>query len=240
MRYINAKSKYLINVKNKKIKRTFDEIVTKNVNITDDQLKRCKEYAKNYVNNTKDYSNLVSDTVKDNKARKEIAMQTVFAQKVAECGVLNYFKYRGLKPEILDERRISVKTCIDKDIHKRLIVDKDEFESKYRARYYIGTHLNLEVEDKKHPVKKYLAKDIYNVSTVQIYGYVDSRYLDSLRYETIINEQGKKEFKFYNQRNAETAKKDKYGKLPQECKWYYLDRVQDIEKLVVNIKNNKR
>lgn len=240
MTYINAKSKYLINVKNKKIKRTFDEIVTKNVNITQDQLKECKDYAKKYVNSTKDYSDLVSDTVKDEKARKEIAMQTVFAQKVAECGVLNYFKYRGLKSEVLADRKISVKTCVDKDIHKRLIVDKKEFESKDRPRYYIGTHLNLQVEDKKHPVKKYLVKDIYNVDNVQIYGYMEARYLDSLRYETITNEQGKKEFKFYNQKIAEVAKKDKYGKLPQECKWYYLDRVQDIEKLVVNIKNNKR
>lgn len=236
MTYINAKSKYLINVKNKKIKRKFDEIVTKNVNITDSQLKKCREYAKTYVNSIKDYSSLVSDTVKDEKARKEIAMQIVFAQKIGECGVLNYFKYRGIKPEILAERKIGVKTCIDKDLHKRLIVDKKEFEAKDRPRYYIGTHLNLQVEDKKHPVRKYLVKDIYNVDTVQIYGYVESRYLDSLRYETIINEQGKKEFKFYNQKIKEVEKKDKYAKLPQECKWYYLDRVQDIERLVVSLK----
>ncbi len=36
MTYINAKSKYLINVKNVKIKHKYDTLISKSVNITED------------------------------------------------------------------------------------------------------------------------------------------------------------------------------------------------------------
>ncbi|EPZ54059.1 hypothetical protein H477_4243 [[Clostridium] sordellii ATCC 9714] len=39
MIYIDAKSKYLINVKNINIKHKFNKLVTKSVNVTEDQVK---------------------------------------------------------------------------------------------------------------------------------------------------------------------------------------------------------
>ncbi|MEN2257087.1 hypothetical protein AAIB48_04725 [Paraclostridium benzoelyticum] len=47
MTYINAKSKYLINVKNIKVKHKFDTLVTKSVNITEIELKNVKNMLKN-------------------------------------------------------------------------------------------------------------------------------------------------------------------------------------------------
>lgn len=235
MTYINAKSKYLINVKNVKIKHKYDTLTSKSVNITEDQVKECRAYAKKCVEKSNDYKKLVPSTIKDEKLQKQIGEQIIFANKIGECGVLNYFKYRGIKPEALEDNKICIKTCIDKNIHNRLIVDKSEFESKNRANYYVGVHLNLEVENKKHPVKKYLVKDIYNIKRVQVYGFLEAKYMDNLRYETI-DKDGKKEFKFYTKKSPNYNKKDKYAKIGTECKWYYLDRVMDIEGLVMKIK----
>ena len=153
MTYINAKSKYLINVKNIKVKHKFDTLVTKSVNITEDQIEECKKYAEKYIEESNEYKVLVPASVKDEKIQKEIAKQIVFADKIGECAVLNYFKYRGLKPDILKSNKIGIKTYIDKDIHNRLIIDKKDIESKNKNQYYIGAHLNLEVEDKNIQLK---------------------------------------------------------------------------------------
>ncbi len=236
MTYINAKSKYLINVKNINIKHKFDKLVTKSVSVTDDQVKECIEYAKKCIDESKDYKKLVPSSIKDEKLQKQIGEQMIFAQKIGECGVLNYFKYRGLKPEVLKSKKIGIKTCIDKDIHNRLIIDKKEFDSNNKENYYIGVHLNLEVEDKKHPIKKYLVKNLYDIKRVQVYGYLEARFLDSLRYETIIKKDGKKEYKFYTKKASNYDKKDRYAKIKSECKWYYLNRMMDIEGLVMKIK----
>lgn len=236
MTYINAKSKYLINVKNINIKHKFDKLVTKSVSVTDDQVKECIEYAKKCIEESKDYKKLVPSSIKDEKLQKQIGEQMIFAQKIGECGVLNYFKYRGLKPEVLKSKKIGIKICIDKDIHNRLIIEKNEFESNNKENYYIGVHLNLEVEDKKHPIKKYLVKNLYDIKRVQVYGYLEAKFLDSLRYETITQKDGKKEYKFYTKKAPNYDKKDKYAKIKSECKWYYLDRMMDIEGLVMKIK----
>ncbi|XTR39155.1 hypothetical protein ACQQ2T_07125 [Paraclostridium tenue] len=236
MTYINAKSKYLINVKNINIKHKFDKLVTKSVSVTDDQVKECIEYAKKCIEESKDYKKLVPSSIKDENLQKQIGEQMIFAQKIGECGVLNYFKYRGLKPEVLKSKKIGIKICIDKDIHNRLIIEKNEFESNNKENYYIGVHLNLEVEDKKHPIKKYLVKNLYDIKRVQVYGYLEAKFLDSLRYETITQKDGKKEYKFYTKKAPNYDKKDKYAKIKSECKWYYLDRMMDIEGLVMKIK----
>lgn len=236
MDYINAKSKYLINVKNIKIKHKFDTLTTKSVNITEDQIKECKKYAEKCIEQSSDYKALVPSSIKDERTQKQIATQIIFANKIGECGVLNYFKYRGLKPDVLKSNKVGVKTYIDKDMHNRLIIDKKEFESKDKNQYYIGVHLNLEVEDKKHPIKKYLVKDIYDVKGVQIYGYLESKFIESLRYETITKKDGKKEYKFYTKKATNYDKKDKYANFGSDCKWYYLDRIMEIEGLVMKIK----
>jgi hypothetical protein len=234
--YINAKSKYLINVKNINIKHKFDKLVTKSVNITEDQVKECREYAKKVVKESDDYKKLLPASIKDEKLQKQIGEQIIFANKIGECGVLNYFKYRGVKPEVLSNKKIGIKTCIDKNIHNRLIVDKSEFDSKERQDYYVGVHLNLEVEDKKHPIKKYLAKNIYDIKRVQVYGYLESKFINDLRYETVKSKDGKKEFKFYTKKASNYDKKENYANIGTECKWYYLDRMMDIEGLVMKIK----
>ncbi|MDV8114401.1 hypothetical protein R3379_35345 [Bacillus sp. BAU-SS-2023] len=236
MTYINAKSKYLINVKNIKVKHKFDTLVTKSVNITEDQIEECKKYAEKYIEEYNDYKVLVPASVKDEKMQKEIAKQIVFADKIGECAVLNYFKYRGLKPDILKSNKIGIKTYIDKDIHNRLIIDKKEIESKNKNQYYIGAHLNLAVEDKKHPIKKYLVKNIYDIKRVQLYGYLETKFIESLRYEVVNKKDGKKEYKFYTKKASNYEKKDKYANFGFDCKWYYLDRVMDIEGLVMKIK----
>ena len=236
MIYIDAKSKYLINVKNINIKHKFNKLVTKSVNVTEDQVKECREYARGCVEESNDYKKLVPESIKDENLQKEIGEQMIFAQKIGECGALNYFKYRGIKSEVFKNKKIEVKTSIDKDIHSRIIVDKKEFESKNKANFYIGVHLNLEVEDKKHPIKKYLVKDIYDIKRVQVYGYIENRFLDNLKYETSTQKDGKKEYKFYTKKASNYDKKDKYAKIGTECKWYYLDRMMDIENLVMKIK----
>lgn len=236
MTYINAKSKYLINVKNIKVKHKYDTLITKSVNITEDQVKECKNYAENYIKNNKDYKKLSPVNIKDEKVLKEIVKQKVFADKIGECAVLNYFKYRGLKPEFLKSNKVSIKTYVDKDIHNRIIIEKSEINSS--TKYYIGTHLNLEVEDKKHPVKKYLIKDIYDIKRVQIYGYVEAKFMDSLRYDVLVKKDGKKEHKFYTKKAANYEKKNKYDNFGFDCKWYYLDRMMEIENLVMKIKNS--
>lgn len=236
MTYINAKSKYLINVKNIKIKQKFDTLITKSVNITEDQVEECKKYAEKCIEESNDYKDLVPSSIKDEKTQKQIAKQIIFANKIGECGVLNYFKYRGLKPDVLKDNKIGIKTYIDKDMHSRLIIDKKEFESNNKNQYYIGVHLNLEVDDKKHSIKKYLVKDIYDVKIVQIYGYLESKFMESLRYETITKKDGKKEYKFYTKKATNYDKKDKYANFGYDCKWYYLDRMIEIERLVMKIK----
>ena len=238
MTYINAKSKYLINVKNIKVKHKFDTLVTKSVNITEDQIEECKKYAEKYIEESKDYKALVPSSIKDEKIQKEVAKQLVFANKIGECAVLNYFKYRGLKSDVLKDNKIDIRTYIDKDIHNRLIINKKDFELKNKNEYYIGAHLNLEVEDKKHPIKKYLVKGIYDIKRVQLYGYLEAKFIESLRYEVINKKNGKKEHKFYTKKASNYDKKDKYDNFGFDCKWYYLDRMLEIEGLVMKIKNS--
>ena len=67
MTYINAKSKYLINVKNIKVKHKFDTLVTKSVNVTEDQIEECKKYAEKYIEESNEYKVLVPASVKDEK-----------------------------------------------------------------------------------------------------------------------------------------------------------------------------
>lgn len=240
MTYINPENKYIINVKNIKIKHKFNPLITKSVNITEEQIQQCKDYAKEYIQKSNEYKNLAPSNIKDEQLQMQIAYQNMFTQKIGECGVLNYLSYRGINPEVLKNNKIGIKTCIDKDIHNRLIVDKNEFESKYKQKYYIGVHLNLQVEDRKDSVKKYLIKNIYDIKRVQIYGYLESKFMEDLRYETVKNKDGKNEFKFYNKKAPDYDKKDKYAKLSTECKWYYLDRVLDIEGLVMKLKGSKK
>ena len=236
MTYINLKSKDLIKVKNIKVKHKFDTLVTKSVNITEDQVRECKNYAENYIKQNKNYKDLAPTYVKDENVLKQLVKQRVFIDKIGECAVLNYFKYRGLNSDVLKDNKINIKTYVDKDIHNRIIIDKKEIQSK--SKYYIGAHLNLEVEDKKHPVKKYLTKGIYDIKRVQIYGYVEAKFIDSLRYDVLVKKDGKKEHKFYTKKASNYDKKNKYDNFGFDCKWYYLDRMMEIENLVMKIKNS--
>ncbi len=181
---------------------------------------------------------LVPKELKDKQIQKEIGMQRLFIQKISECGFLNYLMSKGIDPQVIEKHKIGIKTAIAKEIHTRLIIDKYEFENKNsRKNYYVGIHLNLEMEDKKDNIKRHLVKNLYDIKRVQIFGYLDSKFISELRYETVKNKMGKKEFKFFNKKSTNYDKKSEYANLlGSECKWYYLDRVLPIDDLINKIK----
>lgn len=237
MKYININNKHEIFVKNRLIKHRFDNLVTKKVNVSKDQLDRCKEYAQEYINENKDYSKLVPKEIKNIDLQKEIAMQRVFANKVAECGFLNYLAKENISSDVLQKNKIDIKVALDKDIHTRLIIPKEEFISKNKHNYYVGVHLNAQILDKKDNVKRHFIKDIYDIKEVQIYGYLDYKFTNELKFEIIKNKLGKKEFKFFTKKSDNYDKKSQYANLlGEECKWYYLDRLMPIENLMKKFK----
>lgn len=238
MNYITANSKYEVIVKNIDIKQRFDKLRTKSVSITKEQIIKCREFAIKSIETSDEYLKLVPKEIKDEKLQKEIGLQRVFVEKVAECGFLNYLLSKGIDPEVIQKHKIGIKTAIAKEIHTRLIIDKSEFENKKsRKNYYVGIHLNLEMEDKKDNIKRHLIKNLYDIKRVQIFGYLDSKFISELRYETVKNKMGKKEYKFFNKKAQNYQSKDEYAKLlGSECKWYYLDRVLMIDDLINKIK----
>ncbi len=238
MNYITANSKYEVFVKNIEIKQKFDKLMTKSVNITPEQISKCVEFAKESVENSNDYMKLVPKDIKDEELQKEVGMQRIFIEKIAECGFLNYLISRNLDESVISKHKIGIKTAIAKEIHTRLIIEKSEFETKKNKKnYYVGVHLNLEMEDKKDRIKRHLVKDLYKIEKVQIFGYLDSKFIAELKYESVKNKMGKNEFKFYNKKAPNYASKDEYAKLLDgECKWYYLDKLMPIDTLSKKIK----
>lgn len=238
MNYITANSKYEVFVKNKAIKQRFDKLMSKTVNVTPEQVKECIEFAKESVENSNDYMKLVPKDIKDEELQREVGMQRIFIEKIAECGFLNYLMHKNLDESVIEKHKIGIKTAIAKEIHTRLIIDKSEFEAKKNKKnYYVGVHLNLEMEDKKDRIKRHLVKDLYKIENVQIFGYLDSKFIKELKYESIKNKEGKTEFKFYTKKAPKYETKNEYAKLLDgECKWYYLDRLLPIDTLAKNIK----
>lgn len=237
MNYIIANNKCEVFVKNIGIKQRFDKLMTKSVNITPEQVKKCKEFAIESVEISNDYMKLVPKDIKNKELQKEVGIQRIFIEKIAECGFLNYLTSRGIDESAISKHKIGIKTAIAKEIHTRLIIDKNEFEDKIKKNYYIGIHLNLEMEDKKDRIKRHLIKDLYKIEKVQIFGYLDYKFIKELRYETVKNKMGKNEFKFYNKKSDKYNLKDEYAKLLDgECKWYYLDKLMPIDTLSKKIK----
>lgn len=238
MSYIKPNSKYEIFVKNIAIKQRFDKLMTKSVNITPEQVSKCIDFAKESVEKSDDYIKLVPKDIKDVNLQKEIGMQRIFIEKISECAFINYLINKGIDENAISKYKIEIKTAIAKEIHTRLIIDKNEFESKNNKKnYYVGIHLNLEMEDKKDSIKRHLVKDLYSIEKVQIFGYLDEKFVKELRYETIKNKFGKKEFKFYTKKASDYKEKKEYARLIEtECKWYYLDRLMPIDNLAKKIK----
>lgn len=238
MNYITANSKYEIFVKNIGIKQRFDKLMTKSVNITPEQVNKCIEFAKKSVENSNDYMKLVPKDIKDAQLKKEVGIQRIFIEKIAQCGFLNYLTNKDIDASVIDKHKIGIKTAIAKEIHTRLIIDKAEFEdNKNKKNYYVGVHLNLEMQDKKDRIQRHVVKDLYEIERVQIFGYLDSKFIKELKYETVKNKMGKNEFKFYNKKAPNYSSKNEYAKLlDKECKWYYLDRLMAIDSLAKKIK----
>ncbi|MGL4911760.1 MAG: hypothetical protein ACRC3Y_04935 [Romboutsia sp.] len=238
MNYISANSKYEVFVKNIEIKQKFDKLMTKSVNVTPEQVKQCIEFAKESVESSNDYKKLVPNDIKDIELQKEVGMQRIFVEKIAECGFVNYLMSRGVDSSAINKHKIGIKTAIAKEIHTRLVIDKSEFEiKKNKKNYYVGVHLNLEMKDKKDKIQRHIVKDLYEIEKVQIFGYLDYKFLNELKYETVKNKMGKKEFKFYNKKANGYESKDEYAKLlDNECKWYYLDKMMPIDTLSKKIK----
>lgn len=237
MNYIQPNSKHEVFVKNIGIKQRFDKLMTKSVNVTPEQVKNSLEFAKQTVEKSNDYINRVPKDIKDEKLQKEVAIQRIFVEKISECAVINYLIKNNKDVSTLEKNKIGIKTAIAKGIHTRLVIDKSEFiNKKNKKNYYIGVHLNLEMEDNKDKIKRHIVKDLYNIEKVQIFGYLDYKFINELRYETVKNKEGKKEYKFYNKKAQGYDTKSQYAKLiDTECKWYYLDRVQPIENLIKSI-----
>lgn len=238
MNYIEVKSKYEVFVKNIGIKQRFDKLMTKSVNVTPEQVKKCIEFAQESIKNSNDYIKLVPKDIKDEQLQREVGMQRIFVEKIAECGFLNYLANKNIDSSVIDKHKIGIKTAIAKEIHTRIVINKAEFEyKKNKKNYYVGIHLNLEMEDKKDPIKRHLIKDLYKIEKVQIFGYLDYKFIKELRYETIKNKMGKKEFKFYTKKSSDYASKSEYANLLDvNCKWYYLDRLMPIDNLAKKIK----
>ncbi|MGL5347065.1 MAG: hypothetical protein ACRDA3_06915 [Peptostreptococcaceae bacterium] len=237
MNYIQPNNKHEVFIKNIGIKQRFDKLMTKSVNVTPEQVKKSLEFAKESVESSKDYMNLVPKDIKDETLQKEIGIQRIFVEKISECAVINYLIKNNKDVSVLDKKKIGIKTAIAKGIHTRLVIDKSEFtNNKNKKNYYIGVHLNLEMEDNKDKVKRHIIKDLYNIEKVQIFGYLDYKFLNELKYETVKNKEGKKEYKFYNKKAQGYSSKSEYANiLDTQCKWYYLDRVQPIENLIKSI-----
>ena len=85
MNYITPNNKYEVFVKNISIKQKFDKLITKSVNITPRQIQECIEYARESVENSNDYIELVPNDIKDINIQKEVGMQRIFIEKIAEC-----------------------------------------------------------------------------------------------------------------------------------------------------------
>lgn len=238
MNYISPNSKYEVFVKNIGIKQRFDKLNTKSVNVTPEQVIKSIELAKKAVEESNDYMNLVPREIKDENLQREIGIQRIFVEKISECAVINYLVKNDKDLSLMDKNKIGIKSAIAKGIHTRLIIDKSEFiNKKNKKNYYVGVHLNLEMEDNKDKVKRHIIKDLYEIERVQIFGYLDYKFINELRYETVKNKDGKKEFKFYNKKAQGYDKKSEFAKLiDTECKWYYLDRMQPIDNLVKNLK----
>ena len=238
MNYIAPNNKYEVFVKNIPIKQKFDKLITKSVNITPRQIQECIEFAKESLEKSDDYMKLVPNDIKDIDTQKKIGMQRIFIEKIAECGVVNFLIHNNIDKSVLSKYKIGIKTAIAKEIHTRLIIDKKEFEDKKNSNYYyIGIHLNLEMEDKKDSVKRHLVKDLYDIEKVQIFGYLDHKFINELKYETIKNKSGKKEFRFFTKKSSDYKSKKSYANLlGTECKWYYLDRLMPIDNLLKKIK----
>lgn len=238
MNYITANSEYEVFVKNIGIKQRFEKLMTKSVNVTPEQVKKCREFAKEMVENSTDYLKLVPKEIKDTDLQKEVGEQRIFIEKIAECGFLNYLTKNKINESVIEKQKIGIKTAIDKEIHTRVIINKDEFESKVEKKnYYVGIALNLEMVDRKDKIKRHLVKDLYNIEKVQIFGYLDYKFISELKYETVKNKMGKNEFKFYTKKAPQYATKKVYANLQNnECKWYYLDRLMPIDNLIKKIK----
>ena len=234
MNYITPNNKYEIFVKDIAIKQKFDKQITKSVTVTKHQVEECIKFAEESVNSSDYYKILVPQDIKDEELKKEVGKQRLFIEKIAECGVINYLIYKGIDHKILSSSNIGIKTAVAKEIHTRLIIDKSEFSNKPKD-YYIGVHLNMEMVDKRDNINRHLVKDLYNIEKVQIFGYLESKFIKDLRYETIINKNGKKEFRFYTKKSDGYDKKKEYAKLiDTQCKWYYLDKCMPIDNLLKN------
>ncbi|MGL5693599.1 MAG: hypothetical protein ACRCXA_05960 [Peptostreptococcaceae bacterium] len=238
MSYIAPNSKFEVFVKNIGIKQKFDKLITKSVNLTPQQIQMAMEFANKSVEESTDYLLLVPKEIKDKELQKEIGRQRIFVEKISECGFLNYLVSQNKDISLIEKNKIGIKTAIAKEIHTRITIDKNEFlNKKAKKNYYVGVHLNLEMEDKKDKVKRHFIKDLYEIERVQIFGYLDYKFLNELKYETVKNKEGKKEFKFYNKKaNGYESKSDFANILDTQCKWYYLNRMLPIESLVKNLK----
>lgn len=237
MTYIMPNSKYEVFIKNIPVKQRFDKLMTKSINLTPEQVEKSLEFAKEYVENSNDYLNLVPKEITNSELQKEIGIQRIFVEKISECAVINYLVKNDKDVSLLEKKKIGIKTAIAKGIHTRLIIDKSEFSNKKnKMNYYIGVHLNLQMQDNKDKIKRHIIKDLYNIEKVQIFGYLDYKFITELKYETVKNKEGKKEYKFYNKKaNGYETKSEYANLLGVECKWYYLDRMQPIENLSKNI-----
>ncbi|MGL6107067.1 hypothetical protein [Romboutsia sp.] len=236
MNYTKAKNKSEILVKNRPVKQRFDKLMTKSVNVTPNQVEECIEYANNEVNKLNNFKHLVPSEIKDLELQKEVVMQNIFIQKIGECGFVNYLMSKNISEEVINKHKIGIKVAVAKEIHTRLIIEKSEFE-KLKKNYYVGIHLNLEMEDKKDKIKRHLVKNLYNIKTMQIFGYLDYKFVNELRYETVKNKMGKKEFKFYNKKATDYEAKNPYANiLNNDCKWYYLDKLMPIDNLINKLK----
>lgn len=236
MNYITPNNKYEIFVKDIAVKQKFDKQITKSVSITKSQIDECKQLAEESVSTSDYYKQLVPKEIKDIELQKEIGMQRIFLEKIAECGVVNYLVHKGIDPKELLDDKVDIKIAIAKEIHTRVIIDKSEFENNPKE-YYIGVHLNMDMEDKRDGIKRHLVKDVYNIDEVQIFGYLEAKFIKELRYETTINKNGKKEFRFFTKKSDGYDKKKEYAKLiDTQCKWYYLDKCMPIDNLLKKIK----
>ena len=66
---------------------------------------------------------------------------------------------------------------------------------------------------------------------------IGNKFVNELKYETIKNKSGKKEFRFFTKKSSDYNSKKRYANLlGTECKWYYLDRLMPMDKLLKVIK----
>ena len=137
MNYITPNNKYEVFVKNISIKQKFDKPITKSVNITPRQIQECIEYARESVENSNDYIELVPNDIKDINIQKEVGMQRIFIEKIAECGVVNFLIHNNIDKSVLSKYKIGIKTAIAKEIHTRLIIEKKNLKIRKIVRIII-------------------------------------------------------------------------------------------------------